>query len=53
MWQYYLLGRLMAQDRQREAAADRRRTEARRADRREPLTGRFGWPNLRDRHHEG
>lgn len=52
MWQYYLLGRLMAQDRLREAAADRRATEARRARRREPGTSRFDLFTLRHRHHE-
>ena len=52
MWQYYLLGRLMAQDRLREAAADRRAMEARRARRRESGTSRFDLLALRNRHHE-
>ena len=52
MWQYYLLGHVMAQGRRREAAADRQATEARRAQRREPGTGRVAMLMMRARHHE-
>jgi len=52
MWQYYLLGRLMAQDRLREAAADRQALEARRGRGRQPARSRLDALMLRNRHHE-
>ena len=52
MWQYYLLGHVMAQHRQREAAADRQALDARRARRREPGNSRLTLAMLRGRHHE-
>jgi len=52
MWHFQQLGRLMAQDRLREAAAERQAREARRARRREPGTSRFALLGLRNRHHE-
>ncbi|MFI5262544.1 MAG: hypothetical protein ACHQZR_08325 [Candidatus Limnocylindrales bacterium] len=52
MWQYYLLGRVMAQDRLRDAAADRRAVEAHRGRRSEPARNRLDLLRLRGRHHE-
>jgi hypothetical protein len=52
MWQYYLIGHLMAQHRRREAAADRQALDARRSQRREPGTSRMSLFMLRGRHHE-
>ena len=52
MWQYYLLGHVMAQGRRREAADHRQATEARRAQRREPGNGRVAMLMMRARHHE-
>ncbi|HXX60885.1 MAG TPA: hypothetical protein VEI48_06305 [Candidatus Sulfotelmatobacter sp.] len=52
MWQYYLLGHVMAQHRRREAAADRQATDARRAQRRESANSRSTLLMLRGRHHE-
>ncbi len=52
MWQYYLLGHVMAQHRRREAAADRQATDARRSQRRETGNSRSALLMLRGRHHE-
>ena len=52
MWQYYLLGHVMAQHRRREAATDRLASDARRSQRREPSNSRTALLMLRGRHHE-
>ncbi len=52
MWQYYLLGHVMAQHRRREAATDRQAIDARRSQRREPGSSRVNLAMLRGRHHE-
>ncbi len=52
MWQYYLVGHLMAQHRRREAATHRQALDARRSQRRESGTSRLSVLMLRVRHHE-
>jgi hypothetical protein len=52
MWQYYLVGHLMAQHRRGEAATHRQALEARRSQRRESGTSRISMLMLRGRHHE-